>query len=239
MTRIKLRNMTRQEPKKKEAFNYDVLMEQYRTAEDHNLMERLLIELDLELFGRAHADIYCLWTDCLHPQYIRDRIYALNVFEGCCYNNLSLKEKRLAVAASLFKSVGKTKAREVIKKHTACGHISHSNQLLDNETFVENLLNLVHRKAKPKSSDLVIAMVLWDARHMYLYNKDIDKIQFLCDLFSDKELTEPSVNLQITKLVNANCMTNWARIKSYKLNWPSVVKDIFKHIPTVKKLLMA
>jgi hypothetical protein len=231
--------MTRQEPKKREIFNYDVLMEQYRTAEDHNLMERLLIELGLELFGRAHADIYCLWTECHHPQYIRDRIYALNVFEGCCYSNLSLKEKRLAVAAALFKSVGKVKAREIIKKHTACDHITHTAQSLDKDVFIENLLSLVQKKTKPKSSDLVIAMVLWDAGHMYLYNKDIDKIQFLCDLFSDKELTEPSVNLQIGKLINANCMTNWARIKSYKLNWPFVVKDIFKHMPTVKQLLMA
>jgi hypothetical protein len=81
-------------------------------------------------------------------------------------------------------------------------------------------------------------MVLWDARFMNLYSKDFNAKDYLYELFNDLEVTEPSISFQMTKLLNTDYLTNWGRLKAYKLNWPLVVKNIFSHMPEVKKVLV-
>lgn len=238
MTRMTLRKMSEMTKKpKKVVFDYTPILQNYQTAFDLDLLNRIALDLDIVPYLEAHRKVYCMDAECNHPAYIYDRTLALNVFEGCCYNDLTLKEKKLAVVAALFRQTKKPTVMEKVLDELVTNNGDVAD--LDELTFIDSVIAMNSRKKKPVKTDTVMRMVLWDAKYMHLYNPKLNPVDYLTELFSDKDLTDPSVSFQMTKLINAEYMTNWARLKAHKLNWPMIVKDIFKNMPQVKETLMS
>jgi hypothetical protein len=238
MTRMTLRKISEMSKiNKKALLDLDNILQNYKTAEDITLLDRIAKDLNIEEYIADHKAMYFnnVTQQCNHPVYIEECVLALNVFEGCCYADLSLKEKRIALVTALFRKTKKSAMVEKFRKHNT---LTSSTQIEERDIFIAAVLNLHSKKAKPTKKDTVMRMVLWDARFMNLYSKDFNASDYLYELFNDLEVTEPSISFQMTKLLNSEYFTNWARLKAYKLNWPSVVKSIFNHMPEVKRVLV-
>lgn len=220
---------------KQEQLDLDLILQNYKTADDLSLINKLAVDLNIEEYVTDHKSIYTkdLTSTCTHPSYIEDIIYALNVFEGCCYTNLSLAEKKISVTAALFKQTKKAAFLSLFQEHKP---LPTDVQKQFKQLFIQEVVKLHSKKSKPTKKDTVMAMVLWDAKNMNLYHKDFDAFGYLYTLFFSLEKTEPSVAFQMSKLLNAEYVTNWAKLKAYKLNWPHVVKNIFTRMPKVKEL---
>ena len=220
---------------KKEQLDLDIILQNYKTADDLSLIDILAVDLNIEEYVSDHKSIYTNdhTVACTHPTYIEDIIYALNVFEGCCYANLSTAEKKISVVAALFKQTKKAVFLSLFDEHKPP---QTDVQKEYRQLFIKEVIKLHSKKSKPTKKDTVMAMVLWDAKSMNLYHKDFDAFGYLYTLFFSLEKTEPSVAFQMSKLLNAEYVTNWAKLKAYKLNWPQVVKNIFTRMPDVKEL---
>ena len=96
MTRMTLRKISEMSKiNKKALLDLDNILQNYKTAEDITLLDRIAKDLNVEEYIADHKAIYFnnVTQQCNHPVYIEECVLALNVFEGCCYADLSLKEK--------------------------------------------------------------------------------------------------------------------------------------------------
>lgn len=232
----------RKKQNKETAFDYASLLATYSTANDTSLIHRVFKDLNLDRYLILHKEL-CKETPGYKPiDQHRDYVYVLNVFEGCCWNDLSLSEKKLAIVAALFKPF---KKKVVISKVISSYHedgkelTQHLDTDIKHLDFLNAFMLVLGRKTKPTKTDTVMRMVLWDARNMYMYGPNFDSKQFLIELFADKDLTDPSISYQMAKISNNEYTTNWARLKAHKLNWPNRVKVIFKDMAEVKAAYMS
>jgi hypothetical protein len=210
---------------KKSTVNYTELTKSYKTGHDISLLDTIASDLDLIDYIKAHKKIYCLDAHCVHPNYRLDIIYALNVFEGCQHYDLTLKEKKLAIIAALFRNIKKSTVTSNVYRQLQQDGRSIDVKDID---ILDTVFHLNKRKTKPSKNDTVISMILWDARYMYLYNPDLNRLDYLLEVFQGKEVNELAASYMARKIINIEFTTNWGRLKAFKLNWSDVVINIYK-----------
>jgi hypothetical protein len=212
--------MTSKRKSVNKTFDYTSLLVNYSLAFDHNNLNILMVDLDLKYVLTAFNNLTA--KDILKfkwPGIEAVKEYALNVFEGCCYSEMTLKEKKLTVVAALFRFAKVNKARKLI-----LAELNRVNKATESELeFIEEALKLSLSRSKPAKNSFTVKHVLWDAINMHLYNPNMGIDVYLYNLVK----TDKNLALEKSTLLKTEAITNWAKVKHFKLDWPARIKHIF------------